>query len=104
MNLAGNFKNDRKFAKTGWLCKCQKAFEDESHLMNGACEKYGHIRQKYGDMDKEEDLILFFSEVLEERDKLEEEERSPSDREDVTDGASGGVSPPPAGLGALRPS
>ena len=47
---------------------------------------------------------LFFSEVLEARERMEEEERSPSDREAVTDGASGGVSPPHAGLGASRPS
>ena len=72
--------------------------------MDGSCDIYGEIRKKYGDIDKEEDLVLFFSEVLEARERMEEEERSPSDREAVTDGASGGVSPPHAGLGASRPS
>ena len=104
MNFAGNFKNDRKFAKTGWLCLCQKSREDESHILDGSCEIYGEIRKKYGDIDKEEDLVMFFSEVLEARERMEEEERSPSDREVVTDGASGGVTPPPAGLGALWPN
>ena len=104
MNFAGNFKNDKKFAKTGWLCFCQKSREEESHILDGSCDIYGEIRKKYGDIDKEEDLVLFFSEVLEARERMEEEERSPSDREAVTDGASGGVSPPHAGLGAPRPS
>ena len=49
-------------------------------------------------------MILFFSEVLEERERLEDEERSASGAEDATDAASGGSTPSPASLEVLRPS
>ena len=65
LNFAGNFKNDKRFAKTDWLCLCRQAKEDESHL----CIIYGEIRRKYGKMENEDDLVKFFSEVLEERDR-----------------------------------
>ena len=78
--------------------------EDESHLMEGSCPVYGNIRQKYGDLNMEDDIISFFCEVLEERERLDDEERSPGGGEDATDGASGGSQPPPASLGAHQPS
>ena len=52
---------------------------------------YGEIRRKFGDLESEEDLVKFFSEVLEERDRLEEEEREQmetSGAKDTTDEAS----------------
>ena len=36
---------------------------------------YGDIRQKYGDMDSDENLVGFFGEVLARRESLEDEER-----------------------------
>ena len=48
----------------------------------------------------EDDIISFFCEVLEERERLDDEERSPGGGEDATDGASGGSQPSPASLGA----
>ena len=100
MNFAGNFKKDKRFSKTNWLCKCQISTEEESHLMDGSCSIYGNIRRKYGDLSGEDDLVSFFSDILEERERLDDEERSPSGGEDATDGASGGSQPPPASLGA----
>ena len=32
---------------------------------------YGDIRQRFGDLDDEEDLVEFFKEVLERREELE---------------------------------
>ena len=58
--------------------------EDESHLMEGSCPVYGNIRQKYGDLNMEDDIISFFCEVLEERERLDDEERSPGGGEDAT--------------------
>ena len=102
MNFAGNFSRDRKFAKTDWLCKCRESKEYESHLLDGRCKVYGTIRSKYGEMKTEDDLVNFFSEVLEERDRLEDEEEHPGDGGTITDIASGGHQLPHADLGASR--
>ena len=98
MNFAGNFSRDRKFAKTDWLCKCRESKEYESHLLDGSCKVYGTIRSKYGEMKTEDDLVNFFSEVLEERDRLEDEEDHPGDGGTITDIASGGHQLPHAHL------
>ena len=108
--FADNYGSDKKFAKNEWLCICRTSKESESHLLNGECQVYGQIRNKYGSLDSEDNLIEFFSEVLQERERLEEEEEeremrgSPSGEGDTMDAASGGPRPPPAGLGAERPS
>ena len=36
---------------------------------------YGEVREKYGDLITDESLVIFFSEVLSLRDKLEDEEK-----------------------------
>ena len=73
--FAGNFTHDRSFARTEWLCRCGNSKEEESHLLSGNCEIYGDIRQKYETNIKDDDLVLFFTEVLDRRDQLEEEEK-----------------------------
>ena len=103
-SFAGNFKNDKRFSKSNWLCKCKMEIEEESHLMEESCPVYGNIRQKYGDLKMEDDLVSFFSDVLEERERLDDEERNPGGGEDATDGASGGSQPPPASLGPTSPA
>ena len=69
--FAGNYSHDRKFAHSEWLCSCREHREQESHLLAGACRVYGDIRQKYGDLEDDEDLVRFFTEVLERREELE---------------------------------
>ena len=69
--FAGNYCHDRRFSHTEWLCFCGEVREDESHLLAGACMIYGGIRQKYGDLDDDEDLIDFFNKVLEKREEVE---------------------------------
>ena len=52
--------------------------ENESHITSGSCQIYADIWQARGDLRKDEDLVKFFSAVLERRsllDRLEEEER-----------------------------
>ena len=44
-------------------------------MLTGECPVYGDIRQKYGDMDSDENLVGFFGEVLARRESLEDEER-----------------------------
>ena len=46
------------------------------HLLSGVCETYGEIREKYHDLNDDNQLVDFFNEVLAKRDKLEEEERN----------------------------
>ena len=69
--FAGNYSHDRKFAHSEWLCSCREHREQESHLLAGSCRVYGDIRQKYGDLEDDEDLVRFFTEVLERREELE---------------------------------
>ena len=68
--FAGNFSKDKRFAKSNWLCRCGEK-ENESHIKDGTCPIYSDIRIKYGDLDNDEDLVTFFSEVLDRRSKLE---------------------------------
>ena len=41
--------------------------------MSGSCEVYGDIRNNYGQLNIDEEVVQFFNEVLERRDMLEEE-------------------------------
>ena len=40
MPFAGNYRRDRRFARTEWLCRCGES-EEEQHIMSGNCEVYG---------------------------------------------------------------
>ena len=73
--FAGNYSHDKKYEKTGYLCKCQESRETESHLMTGKCLIYGDIREKYENFDSDEDLVKFFKEVLERRDELDQDDQ-----------------------------
>ena len=73
-NFAGNYSHDNKFAKTNWLCKCLESRENESHLTSGKCKIYGHLNERFGDLSNDENLILFFQEVLARRDQMDEDE------------------------------
>ena len=75
--FAGNYENDKKFSRTNWLCRCGEK-EKDAHITSGNCPIYDDIWEKRGDLENDEDLVKFFSAVLERRDlldQLEEEER-----------------------------
>ena len=74
MHFAGNYSRDRRFSPTDWLCRCRKEREEESHLLSGQCEVYGKIRENYDNLDDDENLVSFFTEVLRMRDVLDDEE------------------------------
>ena len=74
--FAGNYSNDRRFLRTNWLCRCKVSREEESHLMSGNCEVYGEIRGKYDNLEDDENLVQFFTEVLQMRDELDEKEKN----------------------------
>ena len=67
----GNFKNDKRFAKTSWLCRCEKSRKDESHLVSGQCEVFGDLTEIYSDLTSDEGLVQFFNAVLARRDQLD---------------------------------
>ena len=81
MPFAGNFSRDKKYAKTNWLCRCGTEKEQEAHLKNGNCPIYADIRADYGDLEDLEDLVSFFTRVLERRDLLD---RGEEQEEDLT--------------------
>ena len=70
--FAGNYSHDNRFLLTNWMCKCERSKESESHLLSGNCIIYGDINVKYTDLKEDIQLVKFFSEVLERRDKLNE--------------------------------
>ena len=75
--FAGNFSHDKRFSKSNWLCRCGMR-ESQSHITSGSCQIYEDIWKDRGDLRNDEDLVKFFSAVLERRsllDRLEEEER-----------------------------
>ena len=38
--IAGNYQHNNKFAKSNWLCRCEEAQEDETHLKGSSGEKH----------------------------------------------------------------
>ena len=76
MPFAGNYSKDPRFKRTEWLCRCGQEREEESHLLSGNCRVYGEIREKYGNLEDDDELVKFFNEVLAKRDKLEEEKKT----------------------------
>ena len=68
---------DKKFSRSNWLCRCGEK-EKEAHITSGSCPIYDDIWENRGDLENNDDLVKFFSAVLERRDlldRLEEEER-----------------------------
>ena len=75
-HLPATIHEIKRFARTEWLCRCGFAKEEEQHLLSGNCEVYGEIRAGYSNFNDDEQLVKFFNEVLDMRDKLEEEDKT----------------------------
>jgi hypothetical protein len=73
--FGGNYSKDKRFSKTEWMCRCAENKEEESHLMTGDCPVYGDLKEKYGDLNSDENLVGFFADILARRERLEDEER-----------------------------
>ena len=71
--FAGNYSNDRQFASSEWLCRCKEAREEESHLTLGNCKVFGDLKERFGDLHDDENLVQFFQEVLARRDEIDKE-------------------------------
>ena len=70
--FAANFKHDKKFARTNWLCRCLQSTESETHLKFENCPQYADIRVKFDTLEDDQSLAKFFREVLARRDALDE--------------------------------
>ena len=72
--FARNYSIDMRFYKANWLCECKAYKEDENHLLSGSCPIYKDIRDKYGDIESDTDLVNYFNDILarrEERQKID---------------------------------
>jgi exonuclease III len=78
--FGGNYTKDRRFHKSNWMCKCQQEKEEESHLLSGDCPVYGDIIGGFENMDNDQNLVAFFTQVLARRDQLDREEREEEER------------------------
>ena len=54
--LTGNFRQDRRFARTNWLCRCGKEREEEHHLTD-SCSLYKDIREKLSSLEEDNQLV-----------------------------------------------
>ena len=79
--FAGNYSHDKRFSKTQWKCRCENSIESEVHLLEGQCPVYGNLRDKYDDLENDENLIKLFNEILAMRKTLEEEEMEREEKE-----------------------
>ena len=77
--FAGNYSNDRRFAKTSWRCRCGER-EVEEHLTR--CPVYSDISSMFSDLSDDQQLVDFYREVLERRERLERLEREEEDQGD----------------------
>ena len=71
LDFAGNYRNNKKYLKTGGLCLCKDSREDESHLLSGSCKVYGDLTEGFCDLTNDDELVEFFAAVLSRRDQLD---------------------------------
>ena len=69
--FASNYSHARKFEKTNFLCRCEKAREEEIHLLSHDCPVYADIREQFGELDDDKELVKYFTMVLARRDELD---------------------------------
>ena len=81
-DFAGNFSKNNKYSKSNWMCLCLESKEKETHITSEYCPIYSDIREKYQNFDSDEDLVMFFDEVLERRDMVQSMEEDEEDFED----------------------
>ena len=77
--FAGNFSNDNQDRKSNWMCQCGISKEKEKHLTSENCPVYSDIRAQFQGFEKDEDLVSYFNQVLERRDRLNALEQDETD-------------------------
>ena len=84
--FAGNYSNDYQFLKSNWMCKCNVERETESHLLSGNCKLYGDIRNNYGNLGDDKELVSFFAEVLARRERIDDDDDDDEEEEEEQEG------------------
>ena len=79
--FAGNYPGDRRFASTGWLCRCGSR-EQEEHIRGGEYPVYSDIRREYDCLEEDEELESFLTRVLDRRDQLDLLDREEEEQEE----------------------
>ena len=92
--FAGNYSHDNKYSKTNWMCKCDKSKEKEKHIISFNCPVYADIRANYQDFNEDQDLVAYFNQVLESRDRIDSMEQDGAGRR-ISMPRRGGLRPPP---------
>ena len=77
--FAGNYSNDKRFSRTGWLCRCGVK-EVEGHL--ATCQVYDDITARYTNLKEDGQLVSYYREVLERRTLLDDQEREEQETRD----------------------
>ena len=77
--FAGNYSNDRRFARNNWRCRCGER-EVEGHLTR--CPVYDDISLRYNDLSDDQQLMEFYQEVLRRRERLERLEREEGEQQE----------------------
>ena len=77
--IAGNLWQDRRSARTQWLCRCEGEREEKRHLTD-SCPLYRDIRQQYSNLEEDDQLVDFFKKMLERRDQIDEQEKERNKR------------------------
>ena len=67
--FASNYKNDKRFLRTNWMCRCKTETENQSHIRH--CPIYSDITQKYPSVEDDSDLVKYLHEVLNRRDLID---------------------------------
>ena len=78
--FAGNYAADRRYAKSGWLCRCGVR-EEEEHIRAGRCPLYRDIWAEYDDLQDTDNLVSFLTRVLDRREQVEELDREEKEQE-----------------------
>ena len=53
------------------MCRCEEAREEERHVMSRDCPVYADIRDQFGELDDDKELVKYFTMVLARRDELD---------------------------------
>ena len=76
------------------MCKCDKSKEKEKHIISFNCPVYADIRANYQDFNEDQDLVAYFNQVLESRDRIDSMEQDGAGRR-ISMPRRGGLRPPP---------
>ena len=61
------------------MCRYGLSKEKELHITSGNYPVYSDIREKYTDLDQDEELVAYFDELLERRELLDAMEKDEQD-------------------------